>query len=40
MATIEEVLIICSTLAFTPAFITLNVPSTAGANKLSLLFER
>ena len=39
IATIDEVLIICSTPAFKPAFNTLNVPSTAGGNKLSLFLE-
>ena len=39
MAAIEEVTINCSISAFKPAFKTLNVPSTAGANKLFLLLE-
>ena len=39
MAAIEEVTINCSTSAFKPAFKTLSVPSTAGANKLFLLLE-
>ena len=34
-----EVLIICSTPAFTPAFKTLKVPSTAGGNRRSLFLE-
>ena len=39
MATIEDVLIICSTPAFIPAFKTLKVPSTATGNKNSLSLE-